>query len=262
MENNKNEIKMANRRAMPMFILILIISAAIGFVLGWCAMEFGFSRMADGIKSAAAFFAMHIAPWLLVALAVALPVVSVPLYRSAKKLLAGWDGEEEAVPNTAEAKLSVLIWLSGTALIVSYFLIAAVYSGGLSLFENDVNIFPFFAAIAAFLAIMIEAVVIQQKCVDTVKRLNPEKTASIYDMKFQKKWLDSCDEAEKAIIGKCAFKAYQATNTACALLALLLTLSALIFGGGFLPSLVVCVIWLVNQSVYYKEAMKYPNLKK
>ncbi|MFR3979385.1 MAG: hypothetical protein ACLTZS_13970 [Roseburia faecis] len=28
-------------------------------------------------------------------------------------------------------------------------------------------------------------------------------------------------------------------------------------GIGFLPSLVVCLIWIVNQSVYCKEALKY-----
>jgi len=42
--------------------------------------------------------------------------------------------------------------------------------------------------------------------------MNPEKTASVYDMKFQKKWLETCDEAEKIIVGKCAFKAFNITN--------------------------------------------------
>ena len=30
----------------------------------------------------------------------------------------------------------------------------------------------------------------------------------------------------------------------------------LFLGIGFLPSLVVCLIWIVNQSVYCKEALK------
>ncbi|MCD7773616.1 MAG: DUF3169 family protein [Ruminococcus sp.] len=51
----------------------------------------------------------------------------------------------------------------------------------------------FYASIAAFFAIMIETVVFQQKCVDATKKLNPEKTASVYDTRFQKKWM----EAEK-----------------------------------------------------------------
>ena len=111
--------------------------------------------------------------------------------------------------------------------------------------------------ITAFFAIIIEVVIIQQKCVDAAKKTNPEKTASVYDPKFQKKWMDSCDEAEKIMIGKCAFKAYAATNSVCAVLSIALAICALIFGIGFLPSLAVCLIWIVNQSVYCREALKY-----
>ena len=91
----------------------------------------------------------------------------------------------------------------------------------------------------------------------TAKKTNPEKTVSVYDTKFQKKWMDSCDEAEKIMIGKCAFKAYSATNTVCYALAIVLAVCALVFETGFLPSLVVCLIWIVNQSVYCKEALRY-----
>ena len=76
-------------------------------------------------------------------------------------------------------------------------------------------------------------------------------------MKFQKKWIDDCDEAEKIMIGKCAFKAYSATNAVCAALSIVLTLCALVFGIGFLPSLAVCLIWVINISVYYREAIRY-----
>lgn len=113
------------------------------------------------------------------------------------------------------------------------------------------------AGIVGFFGIIIETIIIQQKCVDAAKKMNPEKTASVYDTKFQKKWMDSCDEAEKIMIGKCAFKAYRATNTVCTVLAIALALCALFLGIGFLPSLVVCLIWIVNQSVYCKEALRY-----
>ena len=98
---------------------------------------------------------------------------------------------------------------------------------------------------------------IQQKCVDTAKQTNPEKKASVYDMQFQKKWLEDCDEAEKLMIGKCAFKAYAATNAVCTVLAIVLAVCALVFDIGFLPSLTVCLVWIVNLSVYCKEAMRY-----
>lgn len=54
------------------------------------------------------------------------------------------------------------------------------------------NVVLFFTAVAAFLGIMAESILIQQKCVDTIKKMNPEKTASVYDVRFRKKWMDSC----------------------------------------------------------------------
>lgn len=254
---DNNEIKQANRKAMPKFILIMVISTIIGCGIGFFSAKYGLDALAVSIKSAGELFCIHIAPWLMLALAIIIPVISVSLYNRAKRMLAIWDGEDEEVSDNVEGKLSIVIWLTGAALIISYFLIAASYSGGFSTFDNEENTALFLISIAAFFVILIETVFIQQKCVDAAKRTNPEKTASVYDMKFQKKWIDSCDEAEKILIGKCAYKAYSATNAVCSIIAISLAICALVFGIGFLPSLVVCVIWIVNQSVYCKEAMKY-----
>ena len=47
------------------------------------------------------------------------------------------------------------------------------------------------------------------------------------------------------------------TNSMCSVLAIILAISALMFNTGFLPSLVVCLIWIVNISIYCKECIKY-----
>lgn len=254
---DNNEIKRANRKAMPVFILVVLICAIIGGALGFFASKYGLNALTDDIKNTAAYFGMYIAPWLLLAVAVVFPGVYIPLYRKAKNLLTEWDGEDETVSDAADKILTTVIWLTSVTLVVSYFLISAAYSVGFSIFEDKKNILPFCIAIIAFLAVLVETVIIQQKCVDAAKKLNPEKTASVYDMKFQKKWMESCDEAEKIMIGKCAYKAYAATNTACAILALVLAFSALIFETSFLASFTICVIWIVNLSVYMKEARRY-----
>ena len=254
---DNNEIKKANRKALPKFMLIMVISLLIGGLGGFCSAKYGLNSLSDGMKSAGAFFSAYIAPWLMLAAAVILPVVCIPIYRSTKKLISSWDGENEEISDTIDQKLSIVIWVTSAALILSYFLIAASYAEGFATFEKENNIIPFFVGIAGFFAIMIEAVILQQKCVDSAKKTNPEKTASVYDTKFHKKWMDSCDEAEKIMIGKCAFKAYAATNAVCTVLSIVLAICALILGIGFLPSLTVCLIWIVNQSVYCKEALKY-----
>ncbi len=255
--DNDREIKKANLKALPKFILIMVASLILGGVVGYLAARCGLDALSGSLKAAGDVFGIRVAPWLMLAVAVVVPVVSVALYRRAKKLLGTWDGEDEAVSDAIDGLLSIAIWITGAALIVSYFLIAAAYSGGFAMFDREENTVPFFVSMGAFIAIMIEAVLIQQRCVDAAKKTNPEKTASVYDVDFHKKWMDSCDEAEKVLIGKCAFKAYSATNTVCSTLAIVLAISALIFGIGFLPSLVVCAVWIVNLTVYCMEALKY-----
>ena len=75
-------------------------------------------------------------------------------------------------------------------------------------------------------------------------------------MQFQKKWFESCDEAEKLIIGQCAYKAYSAATKVCGALWLIFSLSALFLNTGLLPILTVCIIWGVSQCVYSYWAVK------
>ena len=212
-----DEIRRANRKALPKFLLFAVACAAVGGVIGYCsgygAAKGGAEKLAGMMKAAGAFFGAQIAPWLLL-------FVSVTF-------------------------------------IVSYFLIAASYAGGVAIFDDGERTAVFFIGIAAFFAIMIEAILFQQKCVDAAKRLYPEKKASVYDVRFSKKWMDDCDEAEKILIGKCAFKAHAATNKICAVLAAVFAVGALIFDIGFLPSLAVSLVWVVGISAYYREAMRY-----
>lgn len=259
---DNKEIKNANRKAMPKFILIMLISLLVGGGIGFFSARYGLNTLAGGMKSAGTFFGMYIAPWLILAIAIIVPIVSGLIYRSAKKLLCLWDGENEEISDSVDKKLSIVIWLTSAALILSYLLIAASYSSGFATFENENNTVLFFISICAFFGVMIEAIIIQQKCVDTAKKTNPEKTVSVYDTKFQKKWMDSCDEAEKIMIGKCALKAYAATNTVCTVLSVVLAVCALVLDIGFLPSFAVCLIWIVNLSVYCKEAIKYSKAGK
>ncbi len=256
-----NEIRQANRKALPKFLLFAIAcvlaGGVIGYFSGYGAANGGAAQFADMLKEAGAFFGARIAPWLMLSAAVIVPVVCIPIYRRAKKLVAAWDDEDADISDTIDRNLSAVIWITSAALILSYFLIAASYSGGLAIFDDKKKTLVFFIGIASFFAIMIEAILFQQKCVDTTKQINPEKKASAYDMQFQKKWLEDCDEAEKLMIGKCAFKAYAATNAVCTVLAIVLAVCALLFDIGFLPSLTVCLVWIVNLSVYCKEAMRY-----
>ena len=225
------EIKKANRKALPKFILLCIIGGIIGGIAGYLVGANGIDTMSGNFKVVVSNYVVLTAPWIMFAIAVIIPIVLVPYYRKAKKQLSQWDGEDEEVSDSVEEKLSIIQWVSSGALIISYFLIAASYSGGTAMFESVNNMIGLTVSIAAFLGIMAEVVIIQQKSVDCVK-----------------------------IIGKCAFKAFNITNSMCSVLAVILAISALMFGIGFLPSFVVCLIWIVNMSIYCKECLKYSKV--
>ena len=254
----KNDaIKSANRKALPKFLLMMLVCTVAGGILGYFSAKYSLNELSGALKDACAFFGAYISPWLMVAVAVITPALCVPMYRRAKALLSAWDGEDEDTSNAIDGKLSTVIWITSVSLALSFFLLSAIYSGGFASFDSLDSTVRVFIGVAAFIAILVEGILIQQKCVDTTKRMNPEKKASVYDMRFQKKWMEDCDEAEKIMIGKCAFKAYSATNHVCAILAIALAVCALVLGIGFLPSLAVCIVWLVNLSAYCKEAMRY-----
>lgn len=250
----RNEIKEANRKAMPRFLLLVLVGAIVGGIVGFYSAKYDVDRLAGSMKSAGAFFGKYVSSWILLAIAVITPIVVIPVYQKTKRLLLAWDGEDESVCDIAEKKLNTVLLINGIALISAFFLISATYSGGFAMIEKHLNMYVL--AIVAFLVILAEGIITQQKVVDIIKIMYPEKTASVYDLKFQKKWVDSCDEAEKIMIGRCAFEAFKVTNSVCGALSIILAISALMFDIGFLPSFVVCLIWLVNQCAYCRAAAK------
>lgn len=258
MKNNNDPIKQENKKALPKFILMSVIGVVGGFIIGFALAFLEIENFADALAAAGLFFCGGIAPWLLIALPVVELAVCLPIYFGAKKQMAAWDGEDEAVSNEVEAKLSVDLWITSMATVLDFFLVAAQFSGFADMEGSPMRLTPvkFFGGLVAFLVTLYASAVLQQKLVDAEKKMNPEKRGSVYDTKFHKKWMESCDEAERAVIGQCAFKAYQAVNLTCLILWAVLALGGMFFSWGFMPAMTVCIIWGVGQSVYCYWCLK------
>ena len=112
-----DEIRQADRKALPKFILIMAIFMFIGGAAGYFSARYGLDRLADGIKSAGEFFGAYIAPWLILAIAVIMPIVCATIYMGAKRILDSWDGENEDDGDIIDRKLSVV---SCSACFASY----------------------------------------------------------------------------------------------------------------------------------------------
>ena len=110
--------------------------------------------------------------------------------------------------------------------------------------------------LVVFLVVIALAILLQQKTVDLTKKMNPEKRGSVYDMKFQERWWESCDEAERRQIGQASYKAYVTVSRFCPYCWGVLLLGNMVFHYGILPSAVVLMIWAVLSVSYTREAIR------
>lgn len=256
MKDRNDEIRQANRRALPKFLLMMVCCGAVGGAIGFCLAFFGAEQLAGAVRLAGITFGIHAAPWLLLACAVLNPIIAAAFYLPAKKLLARWGGEDEDDLSAAiDRKIGFAMWSCNLFLIAGLALLSISFAG-MAVNHDRFTGYGFVLAIVSYFAVVIGSIMIQRRTVDMARRISPEKQGSIYEMKFRKKWLDSCDEAEKIQIGQCAYKAYTAANYACVGLWAVLTISGMFLDTGFLAPLAVCIILAVMQSVYTRASLR------
>ena len=251
MENNA--VKKDNRKAFPKYLLILFVSAIFGGVLGFAAGWVGHDNLSEVIASAVTNGLTAIAPWALLATSVVSLAAILWLYRGARGLFTTWDGEDDDVMDRADEKLNWALLITAAQIVLDMFFFAVAQSrqGMAALWS------VLFFAVSVFLLVFA-----QQKIVDLTRKMNPEKQGSVYDVKFKKKWFESCDEAEQKLIGQAAYKAYNVVCTACPILwAVLFMLSYAFHVELLLPVFVVCLLWLLIQVSYCLEAIRLGRRK-
>ncbi len=250
---NNKKISQENRKALPKFILILIVAMLVGYFSGYMLASNHIEELRFSLAELGDVFSQQVAPLFMIVTVLVEVISFIAIYPRVNKNIVSWDQEDEEVANQIETRLSILMWISNTCLILSFLFLAASCSG---LFHSDLEETKFIMIIISFFGIGGASVFIQQKCVDATKRMNPEKEGSVYDVNFQKKWMETSDEAEKIMVGKCAFKAFRVTNIVCLVLIILSIFFTMFFDTGLLATLFCVLIWLINQSVYIFETIR------
>ena len=251
MENNT--VKKDNRKALPKYLLILFVAAIFGGVLGFAAGWLGHDNLSEVIAAVVADGLIAAAPWALLGTSVVSMVLILWLYRGAKAIYTGWDGEDDDVMDRADQKLNWALLLTAAQLVLDMFFFAVAQSA-----HNMTALW----SVLFFLVSIFLLVFAQQKIVDLTRKMNPEKKGSVYDTKFKKKWFESCDEAEQKQIGQAAYKAFTVVSTACPILWGILLLLSYAFNFSLLmPTFIVCFIWLLQQVSYCLECIRLGKRK-
>jgi len=243
--------KSDNRRALPKFLIVIFISGIIGGILGFLTGLFGFSGASEAAAAVVNGFLKEASFYGIPAFAVVLVGSGWLLYRQAKARFAAWDGEDEAVVEGVEETLNWCMLWSAVHQVLDFFL----FSAGVVYYKDD-RTMRMLWIVGFFLAAIAANIVLQQKIVDLEKRINPEKRGSVYDLKFQKKWMDSCDEAERRQIGQACYAAYRVTGNVCIGFWLVLVILSFVYDIGVLPLFSVMLIWGVMQVAYVLAGMK------
>lgn len=257
------ENKQQNKKALKIFIPVILAAAALGFVLGIGIIIL--QTQGDvGISGAMNFFhslALFGAPWAVIIvtaaglLATGLHISSArKVYKSADE--SAVDGEmDEGAIKRIEAKLSDGLAVQSLTQILQ-FMFFGIFIVNLNDYVWLGSLPVAIIAILAFMAGIFAGIRQQQVIVDIEKLLNPSKDGSVYDVNFKKKWEASCDELEKSQIYQAAYKAYKAGTFTCIVLWLIFASLGPLLQAGILPVVAVSVIWLVMTAAYLMEARK------
>ena len=259
-ENNKKE----NKAALKKFIPMLIVCALIGGLVGGISSFIGYSDFSGSIVEAALLIVNMVSPWAVIILGVLSFIVCWVIYRKARAMyegaltsakVTGESGEpDEQIIEAVEDKLSQGMFILSVIMIVQMLFFGIMMAD----LENiaDSSFALAMAAAGVFVAGNLAQLKQQQLMVDLEKEMNPSKKGSVYDAKFRDKWEESCDELEKIIIYKSAYKAYKTTALTCVILWIVTATLSIAFKTGPLPSIAVSIIWLVQTVSYCREAMK------
>ena len=251
--NNSNKISKDNKKAFPKFLGITVL----GMILGAAVSCFAQLSSEDSLNAVTAAMNSVLAasgPYVSWAAALLFLLPSFISLRKADSLFASWDGEDEEKPEIIEHRLNIVLLLVSISMSIEFFALSLVIFFNCGLGGS-------LTGLAGFILYLVLATAAQQKAVDLTRKLSPEKEGSVYDVKFQKKWYGSCDEAEKKLIGEASYRAYCTGVSVCIVMWLLSVFAHIFFNTGILASVMLLIVLAVLQASYIISVMKLGGKK-
>lgn len=240
-------------------IVSLIIYAAIGFGVGflWAflgdiAKHFGINI---GLPEVGDFFIRYIVVFQGM-VGTILAIISFYNYLSVKKMVnveMQDDDVDEKFTQKIDSKQDKALTIGSANYIISFALFGIAIDDRNIWILGSVLVFMAFVAINFFLEISI---------INQVKQRDPMKKGDPLDTNFEEQWIRSCDEAEKLMIFKAAYKSFQLMKIVLIVAMIVMFFSKVIFKTGNAPIILISVLWLIQiiSYVYYGTKIQKGNL--
>ncbi|MDO5028684.1 MAG: DUF3169 family protein [Bacillota bacterium] len=121
---------------------------------------------------------------------------------------------------------------------------------------NDIGLGPVVGVLLVYFGTMIISLAFPKLSLEFMKTYNPEIYDDVYDLDFQKKYVDSVDEREKLEIYKAGYRAFKAMLSLVLFFLFLAVIILLNTNGSILYTIVLAIIIIVGIVAYTLEAMK------
>ena len=204
------------------FVLIMLASMVVGGVLGFGVIWFGMNGVAaDTLAALENGLALAIPA--VQALAILVCSLTAARYmKKARRFAAALDaGDEDQAEPALQAADTAINLLEMQQMLVMFLLPLSVTKMGLSLLASSLLV-----------VVSMPLVILNQgRIVNFIRRINPEKRGDVRDLKFNKEWYNSCDEAERQKIGRASYRTVLATQMALVTLLVVVVVVRLLVPG-------------------------------
>lgn len=250
---NTAAIKKEDKKLKKKYFVFMALALVGGFLVGFLSafltdiFEGGLEQM----LARATYFLTENASLIGIVTGLLAAVLVAIIYLRNRKRYAEWDGEDEEILQKIETELSIAVLITNISTILFVILLGIGSVKAIRFTWDSMGIY--WVAIAVNVVVELIA---NNKIVNFSKKINPEKRGSTYDMKFQKKWFDSCDEAERLNIYKASYASYKAVTVTCTVLWFVCLFGMMLFDCGIMPVILVGTIWMVSNVSYCVEAIR------
>ena len=247
-----------NKKVVITFVIVMAVSLLIGFLSGYFFTTEGDGEALNKILSEISVFLKFNIGYISLVTNIVACGICFLLYTQAKTLYKSWDGEDEDVLDQTEGKIFYTMSIPSIMFVLNFlFYGITICSKPIGDEYNSKVAFAVALTSAIFMLSMIWEVLLQGLSVSLLKKINPEKRGNILDFRFDKKWLDSCDEAQKMAVYKTSYVTNKVTKYVFVTGWIVALLTNEILHFGMFPIVLISVMWLVQTIAYVSAAHKY-----
>ena len=251
------KIKEENKKLRAKFLWVLLGAGFLGGIAGVLCVAGAERGLGQSLGSWLSGGISAWALWLLPLILLPTALVHILTMKKVKAMQAAWDGEEEETPDTIDRRTEGLLVLQNVAMGLGF----TAYSAGL-VYQDSLPGWGILAVVGEFLPFLFLLFYMQKQTIEFVRTMNPEKKGSVFDLKFDKVWTESCDEGEKRLMGEAAYGTFRIMTRVCIGLWAVLIFLQMFAGVGLLPTVVVMGLFITAQLTYWLQVRKLTGCRR